>query len=51
MHITFDENMKLRMREKTLRLRSQCLDQRPGENGSDAFDRALFAAASVTTDE
>ena len=27
----------------------QCLDQRPNEDDSDAFDRALFAAAGLTT--
>ena len=29
----------------------QCLDQRPNEDDSDAFDRALFASAGITTDD
>jgi hypothetical protein len=29
----------------------QCLDQRPNEDDSDAFDRALFAATGITTDD
>jgi hypothetical protein len=29
----------------------QCLDQRPNENDSDAFNRALFAAAGITADD
>jgi hypothetical protein len=27
----------------------QCLDQRPNEDDSDAFDRALFSTAGITT--
>jgi hypothetical protein len=29
----------------------QCLDQRPDEDDSDAFDRALFVATGITTDD
>ena len=29
----------------------QCLDTRPNDDDSDAFDRALFAAAGITDDE
>jgi hypothetical protein len=29
----------------------QCLDTRPNEDDSDAFDRASFAAAGITDDE
>ena len=29
----------------------QCLDERPNENDSDAFDRTLFAAAGLSTED
>src|SRR5882762_10292453 len=29
----------------------KCLDERSNENDSDAFDRALFASAGITTDD